>query len=331
MRGLVEDLGLTMIETGQDFLTRDLIGTNPIPDDDHQRLTETLFDVIEALGPAAEATTIADLLETVGEEGPAMTVLRSRLAGTYGVELSEVSASDLDEEFGLSQASTYLRVDGGNDRLAVAMAEQLDVFMSSPVNHIRQDTDTVTALCDDKEYRADSVVVAVPMPILKHPGFLGDPPDVLRQAIDSIGMGTAAKIAAATLYEPPMFRRQDPGIPGWYWTGAGPDGRTRHAVTGFAGTRRGVAVLTAEAPMRLARAVPETPLSGAPLVVDWGADPWAGGCYSALGPGQRGLLASLRQRWGRIVFAGEHVNGSGTIDGAIRSGRDAARLLLGTI
>jgi monoamine oxidase len=36
----------------------------------------------------------------------------------------------------------------------------------------------------------------------------------------------------------------------------------------------------------------------------------------------------LQRPWGRIVFAGEHVNGTGTIDGAIRSGHLAAELLL---
>jgi monoamine oxidase len=38
----------------------------------------------------------------------------------------------------------------------------------------------------------------------------------------------------------------------------------------------------------------------------------------------------LQGRLGHAVLAGEHVNGSGTIDGAIRSGLDAAARLLET-
>ncbi len=80
---------------------------------------------------------------------------------------------------------------------------------------------------------------------------------------------------------------------------------------------------------RLRRAVPETSIVGEPVIVDWGADKWSRGCYTAIGPGQRGLLAELQRPWGRVVFAGEHVNGTGTIDGAIRSGHHAAQLVEG--
>jgi monoamine oxidase len=329
VRVLAQELDVPLIETGQDFITRDLLGAPPIPEDEHRRLAETLFDAIEDTPPDdLEAMTVDELLEGVHEPGPAMTVLRSRLEGTFGVGLWEVSASELGGEFGLTQASTYLRVDGGNDRLATAMAAQLDVRLSAPVDEVSQEADAARVVTGGIAHSADGVVLAVPLPILRRAGFLVDQPWEVRRAIEGIGMGTAAKVAVTTLGEPPMFRRQEPSIPGWYWTGADVTGATRHAVTGFAGTQRGVTVLTAEAPARLARAVPETPLSGAPVMVDWGADPWSGSCYSALGPGQRGLLTALQRPWGRVVFAGEHVNGTGTIDGAIRSGEDAAHLLL---
>ncbi|MFZ0013268.1 MAG: NAD(P)/FAD-dependent oxidoreductase [Acidimicrobiia bacterium] len=331
VRSWAEHLGLAMIDTGQDFISRDLIGSEPIPSEDHRRLTESLLDLIETLGTSElEEMTIYDLLANLDEEGAAMTVLQSRLAGTFGVPLSEVAATELDAEFGLTQAHTYLRVDGGNDRLATAMAAQLDVRTSTPVARVVQEAGRVAAHSEAEVHRADRVVVAVPLPIVRAPGFLVDPPFELRRTMGRIGMGTAAKVAVATLDEPPMFRRQEPGIPAWYWTGAGSDGRPRRAITGFAGTERGVRVLTEEAPSRLARAAPETPLSGAPIVVDWAADPWSRGCYSALGPGGRALLPGLQRPWGRIALAGEHINGSGTIDGAIRSGEAAARVILET-
>ena len=79
---------------------------------------------------------------------------------------------------------------------------------------------------------------------------------------------------------------------------------------------------------RLATAAPEVGLDGHPLVVDWGTEPWAGGCYSALRPGVRRVLGVLQEPWGRVVLAGEHVNGSGTMSGALSSGHAAAELLL---
>lgn len=329
VRALAAELGLAMLDTGQDFITRDLIGADPIPDSDHSRLAGWLYDAIETHDRGdLEAMTIAEFLDEVPDIGPASTVLRSRLEGTFGVSLTEISAADLDEEFGLVQAANYLRVEGGNDRLAERMAERLDVRIAAPVEHILQDDDSPWVVLPSGEMKADRLVVAVPLPILRRRGFLVDSPSALRRAIDTLGMGTAAKVAVATDVEPPMFRRQEADIPGWYWTGADADGSTRRAITGFAGTTRGAATLVAEASPRLQRAVPEVDLGDSPVIVDWGSDPWARGCYTALRPGQRALLPLLQEPWGRIVLAGEHINGTGTIDGAIRSGESAARRLL---
>jgi monoamine oxidase len=331
VRRLAEELRIGMIDTGQDFITRDLIGHGPIPDEAHRRLTESLFDVIEGLERTRlDEMTAADLLDEVGVTGPAMTVLRSRLEGTFGVSLGQIAATDLDEEFGLVQAGTYLRVDGGNDRLATAMAADLDVRMNTPVVAVSQESASVEIRTRDDVIRAERVVVSIPLPVLAQPGLLVDAPSTLAEALRRMGMGTAAKVASATIEEPPMFRRQEADFPIWYWTGAGADGATRRAVTGFGGTARGVDALVTAPARRLSGAVPETGLTGRTVVVDWGADPWAMGSYSALGPGQRSSLGPLAQPWDRIVLAGEHVNGSGTIDGAIRSGETAALTLLQT-
>jgi monoamine oxidase len=329
VRALAERLRLEMVETKQDFVTRDLIGHPPIDDSEHSRLAAWLFDAIETTGTERlEQMSLAAFLDTVPNNGPAMTVLRSRLEGTFGVPLDEIAAIDLDEEFGLVQASTYLRVSGGNDRLAKTMAADLDVRLGVAAEHVTQSSASVRVIAGGFTHEADHVVVAVPLPIVRSPGFLDGAPDSLRSALAVMGMGTAAKVAVATEAEPPMFRRQEADIPAWYWTGASEDGSTRWAVTGFAGTSRGAKTLVAEASGRLRKAVPETAIQGEPVIVDWGAEMWSRGCYSALGPGQRRLLGQLQRPWGRVVFAGEHVNGTGTIDGAIRSGDSAAGLIL---
>jgi hypothetical protein len=148
-------------------------------------------------------------------------------------------------------------------------------------------------------------------------------------ALQGLRMGSAAKAAVATKVPPPLFRRQDTDIPAWYWSGLAVGGSIRNAVTGFAGTESGVKALMTDPMGRLRQAVPEVDLIGEPVVVDWGADPLAGGCYSVIGPGQRALLEVFRRPWGRLVIAGEHRNGSGSIDGAIGSGHEAAEQVLG--
>jgi monoamine oxidase len=329
VRAIAERFGLKMVDTKQDFVTRDLIGHSPIDPAEHSRLAAWLFDAIETTGPERlEQMSLAAFLDTVPDIGPAMTVLRSRLEGTFGVPLDEIAAIDLDEEFGLVQASTYLRISGGNDRLATVMAADLDVRTGVAAVRVAQSSASVRVLAGDTTHEADHVVVAVPLPILRGPGFLDSAPDPLRSALTTIGMGTAAKVVVATEDQPPMFRRQEADIPAWYWTGANDDGSTRRAVTGFAGTSRGAKTLIAQASERLRTAVPESSIVGEPVILDWGAEKWSQGCYTALGPGQRRLLTELKRPWGRVVFAGEHVNGTGTIDGAIRSGESAVRRIL---
>lgn len=322
---LASDLGLSLIGTGQDFSTRDLIGEPPIPEEQHRRLSELLMATVRRTSPEKlESMSVADLLAEVDETGPAMRVLRSRLGGTYAVPLAEIGAAGLDGEFGLGEGTRYMRVEGGNDLLAKRLASALDVRLGVAVRRVALRNDGVALSTTMGDMTADIAVLAVPLPILREEGFLESPPEQLTASLAMIGMGTAAKVAAATTSTPPMFRRQDPDIPAWYWTGAGSDGSTRRAVTGFAGTKRGASTLLAQAAARLAAACPEVTFSGQSVSADWGSDPWARGCYTAIGPGMRSHLKVFSRPWGRVVFAGEHINGSGTIDGAVRSGIHAA-------
>jgi monoamine oxidase len=139
-------------------------------------------------------------------------------------------------------------------------------------------------------------------------------------------MGTAAKLALPSESQPPLLARQSGEATWWCWTGAGADGHARNVVTAFAGTQRAIDAVSGDWQDKLARAVPEVTLAGEAGFVDWGREEWFGGCYSALGPGDEPLLDAFLQEE-RVVFAGEHTTGSGTIDGAIESGEGAANRL----
>ena len=207
----------------------------------------------------------------------------------------------------------------------------LDVRLGLEAISIRQTAHHVTVETVDGAFHASAVVLAIPLGVLKRLRFDPQLPDEVAHVLGSLGMGVGIKIAMATAEPPPMFRRQDTDIPAWYWTGLGRSGSVRRAVTGFAGSEAGVATLRANVLFRLARAAPEAIFDGAPVVADWGSDPLAGGCYSLIGPGQRATLEVLSRPAGRLFFAGEHVNGSGTIDGAIRSGDFAADLVSSSV
>ncbi|MGH8948399.1 MAG: flavin monoamine oxidase family protein [Acidimicrobiia bacterium] len=267
------------------------------------------------------------VLDGLDVTGPALSILRSRLQGTAGAPLEAIAAAEIGEEFGIGDDGSYVRIDGGNDRLAQALTPGLDVRFGREAISIRQKPNDVTVETADEAFTASAVVLAVPLGVLQHMKFEPQLPDDVAHVVRALVMGIGLKVAVATTEPPPMFRRQDTDIPAWYWTGLGPSGSVRRAVTGFAGSDAGVAPLLQNVMLRFARAAPEALFEGAPVVADWASDPLAGGCYSVVGPGQRVMLEVLSRPMGRVFLAGEHVNGSGTIDGAIRSGDFAADLV----
>ena len=324
---LAARVGVDLVDPGIDFVTRDPVGGESIPLEEHQRVNGALADLLDTVAPdVLEDMTAAELLIRLSDGTPAFLVLRSRLEGTMGAPLDEVAATEIGPDYGFGQHS-YYRISGGNVSLAEVLAEGLDILFESKVLSISQRGGGVVLTTASEEHEADSVVMAVPLPVLQ--SFDLDPaPSLVAPALHALRMGSAAKVAVATKKTPPLFRRQDADIPAWYWTGLNSGGATRNAVTGFAGSKAGAEALMSDPVARLRQAMPEVDLLGQPATVDWSADPLTGGCYSVLGPGQRSLLDVFLRPWGRMVIAGEHSNGSGSIDGAIRSGQDAAAMVL---
>ncbi|MGA8041061.1 MAG: NAD(P)/FAD-dependent oxidoreductase [Acidimicrobiia bacterium] len=323
---LAAELGLAMVDTGMDFTSRDPVGGAVVDLDDHERVGRALAERINSLGPEELIDMSAEqLLDGVTGPSTARAILRSRLTGTFGIELGQVAAGEIGDEFGVGHPGSYLRVDGGNDRLAAGLAADLEVRLGVVVDSITQERRRARVDAGESTITAGAVVVAVPLPVLRRLEF--EPPIPVRivSVLSDLKMGVAAKVAMATSIPPPMFRRQDLDIPAWYWTGRSADGPSRRAVTGFAGTREGVRCLSRDPRSRLVRAASDAALQGEVVMVDWGKDEMAGGCYSVVGPGVRRRLGALADPFGLVVLAGEHVNGSGTMAGAIASGRDAAQ------
>jgi monoamine oxidase len=94
-----------------------------------------------------------------------------------------------------------------------------------------------------------------------------------------------------------------------------------------------VALQTAAGPTRwldsLERLRPDLDLdTGGAVLSTWDNDPWVRAAYSTSPPPE--LEAAVERPTGPLAFAGEHTAGehAGLMEGAIRSGRRAARSLL---
>jgi monoamine oxidase len=322
---LAGEVGVCLSQVGVDFAKRDLMGSPPIAADEHRRVSDVVAAAIEDLVEAS-LLTVDDLLSDLDDGSDAFAVLRQRIEGSAGVSASSIGVDEIVGDFGIGEA-TYLRVDGGNEVLARAVAGKLaDVRFGQPVKGIVSTEASASVTTGDETIAADGVVVAVPLPMISRLRF--DPPLTreMTTALDRLAMGTAAKLVLPTASRPPLLARQSGRATWWCWTGAGTDGHARNVVTAFAGTQRAIDAVSGDWPDRLAQAVPEVTVGEDSTFVDWGREEWFGGCYSALGPGDEALLAVFEQEE-NVVFAGEHTNGSGTIDGAIESGERAAHRL----
>ncbi|HEU5113794.1 MAG TPA: NAD(P)/FAD-dependent oxidoreductase, partial [Acidimicrobiia bacterium] len=194
--GLANELGLELIETGMDFISRDPIGGAPIAAAEHERLARLLHDRMADIGPPGLSSISAqEVLDRLGEAGPAMSILRSRLQGTAGAPLESIAAAEIGEEFGIGDQASYVRVDGGNDRLAIALAPDLDVRLGIEVTSIRQTSQTVAVATANEDFTGLALVLAVPLGVLKRLRFDPELPDEVASAIGRMGMGVGIKVA----------------------------------------------------------------------------------------------------------------------------------------
>jgi len=323
---LALELDISMSPVGVDFAHRDLIGLKPIPISEHHRVAEDVSKAAESFTTSERlARSAAELLAEADDGSVAFAVLRQRLEGSAGVSLRQVAADEIVGDFGIGE-STYVRIDQGNEALARAVADALpDVRTGQPVRGIDATDRGLEVYTLDERVTADAAVVAVPLPVVSRIRFVPPLPSDLVEALAALTMGTAAKFVAPTESAPPLLARQSGEATWWCWTGAGRGGTVRSLASGFAGTSKAIDAVSGDWQAQVATAVPEVTL-GKGIFLDWGRDEWFGGCYSALGPGDEALLGRFALV-GRIVFAGEHTLGAGSIDGAIESGELAAARL----
>lgn len=230
---------------------------------------------------------------------------------------------------------------GGNQRLALELARGLGpaLRLKEPVRRISWPMEgnegPVRVVTERGEIEADRAIVAVPVPALASIAFEPALPPALERALGSVSYGQAAKLFAPlhSLPEPAAVMSVPERY--WAWTATGEDDRPQPVVSCFAGSAPALERLgVSSGPGRWLRSLrdlrPDLRLGDEEEAVlsTWSDDRWAGAAYS-VSPSEE-ATATLRRPLGPLLLAGEHNAGpfSGLMEGALRSGRDAARRLL---
>lgn len=316
---------------------------------DLHALDAALPEVVEhAPPPSTYASAVNAVLRDLRIDGDRAARVREytahRSEDLCGAPVTVLDAHGLDEEHVPGDEVVFPR---GYGQYARALAEGLDVRLSSVVRAVRQSPDgAVVELADGRVTTAAEVVVTVPLGVLQAGAVTVEPPlapDVL-DAMGRLGMGVYDKVF---LRFPERFWGDD-----WVVRQQGPAGVDWHswydmsrvtgepvlaALVGGAGARRIESLPDAlvvdeglEALRRMfGSSVPEP---DAVRITRWAADPFARGSYSYLhvgaSPDDHDLLGS---RCGRVQLAGEATWGDdpATVHGALLSGLRAAGRLLG--
>ncbi len=332
LRALAGRFGLELVPMGCDFGRREAVDVDA-PLEAQDLLLAWLG---ERFGGDAEGRTVGDAIDAA-PSSPSLEALRARFQGTCAADLHDVAlAPDLAEGMRPGPAGPSWRLAEGNDRLAAALAEGLEVRFGAAVERVVDDGRSVRALGAGVDVVADAAAVAVPLPMLRTLALEPAPPSSVSAAVDALGFGTASKLVLETRWPLSPRARQSVAGPFWWWVTSGADGSPRPLVTSFAGSAAAQADLAVDDggrswAERLATLDPEVEIAGDPLLLRWDLEAFSGGAYSVIRPGAAERMAALAEPFGRVVLAGEHTAGPawhGTLEGALRSGMRAARQLV---
>jgi monoamine oxidase len=223
-------------------------------------------------------------------------------------------------------------VRGGNQRIALRLAEELDaaVSLGVAVDRIAWREDGVRVSARGAEIAADRVVLAVPASVVGRIVFEPGLPAPLAEAHAAVSYGNAAKLFVPLRSTPPPSAVLS--VPERYWTWTADAGAgVQPVVHAFAGSEPALTALRVdEGPAAwvasVARLRPDLDLvpEGAVLAT-WDDDPWVGAAYSCAVPAEEAWAPI-----GPFHVCGEHTAGhlAALMEGALRSGQRVADEIL---
>jgi monoamine oxidase len=332
-------LGLAMAPTGMAYGDREPrggLGTDRAAVlAEAGRLKELLA---ERPGLAGPGRSVAAVLAELPLDPGARQAIAARLQVSTGQPTAELAAAVLDHAGSSFSTRESLRVGGGNQRIALRLAERLPgaVHLGVPVRAVAWSAGGVRVAVGGAELDAEACLLAVPASVMGRIGFDPPLPAWKAEALERVVYGHAAKLFV------PLRRVPEPSavlsVPDhyWTWTARGLDGTVQPVVSAFAGSAPALAALgVAAGPAtwrrRLATLRPDLALDRGAVLSTWDDDPWIEAAYSTRTPAFRAGDPDLLARpVGPLHFAGEHTAGpwSGLMEGALRSGHRAATELL---
>lgn len=334
--GAAERFDLTAAETGTDYRRREAWGPGAVSLEAQDRFLEAANQARARLSDGeADALSLGAFLDAVPGDDDARRILKARLAGTCAQDLDRVTVRITDGEraFRLG-GGRYFRLDGGNQRLPEAMAEEVgDVRLGQVVDAVSHDEEGVIVHLGAHEERGAALILAVPAPVAARLRVTPGLPDALATALAELPMGVASKFAISTKGRPTPRSRQSSERSMWCWVANDADGDARRCIASFAGspavqTELGIDRGSTSTWLEAVQAMnPDLKLHGEPVMYAWADDPFTLGAYSAWDAASWARADLFSTPVGRIAFAGEHTGGHAdyaTMNAAILSGRRAA-------
>jgi monoamine oxidase len=299
---------------------------------------EAAFDRIAAGDFAPGAVTVVDAIDGLSLERRLAALIRARIEVSMGYPADDLRAEVLTEGAATFGDFDSFTVAGGNAGIARALAHELGsaVHLSSPVRRVRWGDQAVTLVTDAGELDADAAVIAVPAAPLSEIAFEPKLQGPTADALSSVRYGQNAKLFVALRAPSPPSAIMSVRERFWSYTQLDASGEPAPFVAGYAGTGPAVEALAGSPEATgwieaLASLRPELELDpDTALLSTWHDDPWVRGSYSARSLSSPLRDAELAKPIGPLHFAGEHTAGDwhGLMEGALRSGKRAARQLL---
>jgi monoamine oxidase len=326
LRATAARLGLALYEKGTLYGDREPRDGPPV----------TRAELVAADAALRDSGTgsIADALERLVPSPGARAGVAARLAVSSAYELEDQDAATLDEgATGFGDFPSH-GIAGGNDRLALALADRLGDAMhtSAAVSGVTWSAGGVVVRAGGTEVAADACVVATPAPHALELEWDPPLPGWKQEALAGVRYGQAAKLFLELAAPAPPSQTLSVPLRFWTWTQRGADGESLPVAASFAGSPSALDLLrlkdgpdTWDAAVRRLR--PDLEFADAPpLLSTWADDPWARGAYSVRTLSSPLLDEPLARAVGAVTFAGEHTAGHwhALMEGALSSGLRAA-------
>ncbi len=335
MEELAARFAIPLVLKGTPYGRRTPVGAEAVSEAELERAFARI-----AAGPLPVGESVAEAVDGLGLGPRLARLVKTRVAISNGHPAEDLEAAVLEESASTFGDFDNHTLEGGNMRLASALAAELGdaVHLGAPLRRVRWEEGAVTVDTDAGEVEAEAAVIAIPTGPLAAVEFEPALEGLTAAALRAVTYGQNSKLFLPLRAPAPPSAVMSVAGHFWTYTQNGPGGEPAPFVVGYTGTAAAIAALGGSAePERwvaaLAALRPDLDLDADPaaaLLSSWDEDPWAQGSYSARALHAPLRDADLQRPLGPLHFAGEHTAGEwhGLMEGALRSGRRAAAQIL---